>query len=92
MNATKESLILATANATGDSVKWARYTIEAFLKEIKTQWVSGGTVSIRGFGTMTSKQTKARIGRNPKTGATIPISARRRLHFRVSGQLQKRAE
>jgi nucleoid DNA-binding protein len=90
MNATKESLILATANATGDSVKCTRNTIEAFLNEIETQWGSGGTVSIRGFGTMTSKQTKARIGRNPKTGATIPISERRRLVFRISADLKKR--
>jgi nucleoid DNA-binding protein len=90
MNATKESLILATANATGDTITQTRITIETFLNELTTQWVSGGTVSIRGFGTMSSKQVKARIGRNPKTGATIPISARRRLVFKISGDLKKR--
>jgi nucleoid DNA-binding protein len=90
MNSTKESLILATANATGDTIAQTRICIETFLNEIETHWLSGGVVSLRGFGTMASKNAPARIGRNPKTGATVPISARRRLTFKISGELQKR--
>jgi DNA-binding protein HU-beta len=37
----------------------------------------GGTVTLTGFGTFKSIKTKARQGRNPKTGQKITIPAKR---------------
>jgi len=47
----------------------------------------GDRVEIRGFGTFNVKQRKAREGRNPKTGETIQIPARRAIHFRAGKEL-----
>ena len=38
---------------------------------------SGEKVSLAGFGTFETRQRKARMGRNPKTGETIQIAARK---------------
>jgi nucleoid DNA-binding protein len=37
----------------------------------------GGKVALVGFGTFSSGKRKARIGRNPQTGAAIKIPARK---------------
>jgi DNA-binding protein HU-beta len=45
-------------------------------------------VAISGFGTFKVKQTKARQGRNPKTGETIQIPAKKKVAFRASKELK----
>ena len=42
------------------------------------------TVAIAGFGTFESRRRKARTGRNPATGETIKIPAKRVVKFRVA--------
>ena len=43
---------------------------------------SGGKVTLAGFGTFETRRRKARTGRNPRTGQTIQIPARRSPAFR----------
>jgi nucleoid DNA-binding protein len=43
---------------------------------------SGKRVIIPGFGTFKMATSKARMGRNPKTGAAVAIPAKRRVHFK----------
>lgn len=45
-------------------------------------------IAISGFGTFKVKQTKARQGRNPKTGETIQISAKKKITFKASKELK----
>jgi len=44
-------------------------------------------VDLRGFGSFNVKDKKARQGRNPKTGETIQIAARRAATFKPSKEL-----
>ena len=50
----------------------------------------GDRVELRGFGTFTTKLRNARIGRNPKTGEDVTISARRVVTFRAGNKLRKK--
>jgi DNA-binding protein HU-beta len=50
-------------------------------KEISDAARSGAETSIPGFGKFKVKDTPAREGRNPSTGATIKIAASRKLTF-----------
>ena len=52
-------------------------TIEAITKSM----YSGEPVVIPGFGSFTVRERAARSGRNPRTGETITIAARKRVHF-----------
>ena len=49
----------------------------------------GDRVALIGFGTFSVSQRKARNGRNPQTGATIKIAARRVAKFTPGNELKK---
>ena len=49
---------------------------------------SGGKVTLAGFGTFETRHRKARTGRNPRTGATIQIAARKSPAFRPGKTLK----
>ena len=51
---------------------------------------AGGKVNITGFGSFTTKQRSARQGRNPATGETIMIPARKYAHFSAAKGLKDR--
>jgi DNA-binding protein HU-beta len=59
----------------------ARPIVESVFKEISDAARSGSETSIPGFGKFKVKDTPAREGRNPSTGATIKIAASRKLTF-----------
>ena len=49
---------------------------------------SGEKVNISGFGTFSVSQRKGRLGRNPKTGATIEIAPSRAAKFKAGKTLK----
>jgi len=49
--------------------------LDVFCEVVTNAVASGDSVKIQGFGIFEPKQRAARIGRNPKTGEEIPISA-----------------
>lgn len=53
---------------------------------------AGRKVTITGFGTFETRQRKARQGRNPATGETIQIPAKKYAHFRPGQGLKDRVE
>jgi DNA-binding protein HU-beta len=63
-------------------------TLDAAFGEIAKALASGETLRLPGFGTLTTKQTTARKGRDPRTGAAIKIAAKRRVVFRPAEALK----
>lgn len=53
---------------------------------------AGRKVTITGFGTFETRRRAARTGRNPATGQTIQIPARKYAHFRAGQGLKSRVE
>ena len=68
--------------------KEAQVAVETMLDAIKGSLKKKEDVTISGFGTFRVKQTKARTGRNPKTGETIQIPAKKKIAFRASKDLK----
>jgi integration host factor subunit beta len=50
----------------------------------------GQRVELRGFGAVSTKQRKARTGRNPRTGVAVPVDAKTVLAFKAGRELQRR--
>jgi integration host factor subunit beta len=50
---------------------------------------SGDRVEIRGFGSFYTRHRRARIGRNPKTGARVEVPPKRVPLFRPSQELRE---
>ena len=66
--------------------------VESILAHVSDALVRGETVKISSFGTFQVRKKGARMGRNPKTGEEIPISARRVVTFRPGQKLKARVE
>jgi len=52
----------------------------------------GERIEIRGFGSFVVKCRQAREGRNPKTGAIVPVDAKRVPFFKVGKELRLRVD
>ena len=53
---------------------------------------SGDGVEIRGFGSFRTRQRRARIGRNPRTGARVEVAARKIAYFKSSKEVREIVE
>ncbi len=63
--------------------------LNATFDAIKGSLKKGQKVSLIGFGTWQVKTRKARTGRNPRTGETINIKARKVPTFSAGAELKK---
>jgi len=62
--------------------------ITTIFDEISSALSRGDRVELRGFGAFSIKQRNARIGRNPRTGATVQVPAKRVPYFKTGKQLR----
>jgi len=69
----------------------AKALVEDFFEEIRLSLESGGEVKLSGFGNFELRNKASRPGRNPKTGESIPVSARRVVAFKPGQKLSSRA-
>lgn len=79
MNNTDLAEKLAQAN--GLTKADARKAVDAVFAAIAEAAAAGEEIALNGFGKFKVKDTPAREGRNPSTGATIQIAAARKLTF-----------
>lgn len=79
---------LATEN--GLSKADAKKIVDGVFAAISDAVASGDEVSIGGFGKFKVKDTAAREGRNPQTGATIQIAASKKLGFSPAKAIKDR--
>ena len=63
--------------------------LNAAIDAIKGSLKKGQKVSLIGFGSFVVRSRKARMGRNPKTGETIQIKARKVPAFSAGAELKK---
>ena len=86
--ATKKVLARSVRVMTGIPVTTSRKVIDAFLRAIREELQHGRAVKCRHFGYFDVRGAPERKGRNPKTGETVYIPARRRLVFRPADEMQ----
>ena len=89
---TRADLSEAVYNEIGLSRVESSEIVEAVLDEVSMALVAGEEVKLSSFGTFSVRQKNGRIGRNPKTGEEIPITARRVVTFRPGQKLKVRVE
>ena len=73
----KQDLIDAIAKASGLSKAAAGRALDATTATVTKTLKKGDSVTLIGFGTFKVSKRAARNGRNPRTGATIKIAARK---------------
>ena len=64
--------------------------VETIFREMSDALVRGDRVELRNFGAFTVKEREARIGRNPKTGESVQVEAKRTPAFKAGKALRDR--
>jgi len=86
----KNELINEVARKTGLSRREAEVGIQTMLDTIAKDLISGGKVTLTGFGTFDVGKRKERLGVNPRTGRPIKISATKMPRFKPSKNLREK--
>jgi DNA-binding protein HU-beta len=84
----KNELVDAVASAASLKKSEAETVLEAILATISGELKKGSEVRLVGFGTFTVSNRAATEGRNPRTGETIKIPARRVPRFKAGKGLK----
>jgi integration host factor subunit alpha len=85
---TKADLVERIHTKIGFSKKESADMLESVFSIVKNTLEAGEKIKIAGFGNFEVKQKKDRKGRNPQTGESITIEARRILTFKPSTLLK----
>lgn len=85
---TKADLIDDVSRAVEMSRKDSEVIVETIFESIVKSLRTGDKIEIRGFGSFRTRQRKARIGRNPKTGARVDVPAKKIPFFKPSKELK----
>ena len=70
----------------------AKMLVEQFFEEIRYSLEHGEHVKLSGFGNYILRDKPQRPGRNPKTGAPVPVKARRVVTFKPGLKLKLKIE
>jgi len=81
------SAIVAKTNLTKVDAKKA---LDAFIEVSGETLKKGGKLTLVGFGSFSVTKRSARSGRNPRTGATIKIAAKKVVRFKSGACLNKK--
>ena len=84
---TKSDLIQQVSKESGMSQNQSGKIVNTVFDLIGNALVKGEEVRITGFGTFRTSETKARPGRNPRTGQQIQIPASKRVSFSAGSGL-----
>ncbi len=85
----KAELIANIADESGLSKADAKKALDGFEAVVTNALIGGGRVSMVGFGTWSVDQRDARMGRNPRTGESIEIAAKKVVKFKPGATLAR---
>ena len=85
----KDDLIAKVANSVGVSKTDAAKSVDAVFSNITSSLKGGNDVRLVGFGTFVVANRAATTGRNPRTGESIQIPAKKVPKFRAGKALKE---
>jgi len=85
---TKKELIYRISEKSGQKKIVTKNIIQAFIDEIIDELGRGNRLEFREFGVFELKDRAARKARNPRTGASVHVPAKKVVHFKA-GRLMK---
>ena len=86
---TKRELVIEVAERLGYTQNEVSDVIQMTLDTITSALAEGNRLEIRNFGVFELKVRDARIGRNPRTGDTVPIEEKRVAVFKPGKALRE---
>ena len=65
------------------------YSVNIIFESLADALKRGERIEIRGFGNLTIRQRKSRLGRNPKSGAPVKLAERKVPFFKTGKELRE---
>jgi DNA-binding protein HU-beta len=84
----RKALVDAVAEKSGLSKKDAESFLSSFVDVVTGELKSGGQVNLVGFGSFRVTERKSREARNPRTGETVRVPARKVPAFKAGKELK----
>jgi integration host factor subunit alpha len=89
MTLTKAHIVSAASKRTNHTMAQSADLVDALFEFIKQTLESGEDVLISGFGKWSVKEKQERRGRNPQTGESLTLAARKVITFKCPLALKK---
>ena len=86
----KSDLIELVANGRDCSVSVAKTIVDEIFFSMTDALVAGDRIEIRGFGSIAIKKYESYIGRNPRTGVSTVVAAKKHPIFKIGRELNDR--
>ena len=74
----------------GLSVREVEKIVSVFFDDIVDRLAADGRVELRGFGAFSTRARDGRTGRNPRTGETVEVDAKRVPYFKPGKEMRAR--
>ena len=66
--------------------------VKHLLELMSTSLAKGDRIEIRGFGSFSIREYRAKRGRNPRTGETVQVDEKKSVHFKAGKELRERVD
>ena len=87
----RSELVELLANDNPDlAIRDVEAIVSTFFDEISERLAADGRIELRGFGAFSTRARDARTGRNPRTGETVDVDAKRVPYFKPGKEMRAR--
>jgi DNA-binding protein HU-beta len=84
----KQDIVARVAERNEITKVKAEIAVDAFFDALKSALQAGERIELRGFGVFVVKPRKSGIGRNPRTGAEVPIPPGKTVRFKPGKEIR----
>lgn len=85
----KQELVEIIADKTHSTKAETKKMLETFIETVTETLAQGESIQLMGFGSFKTYERKAHLGRNPRTGETVTIPAKRVPSFTAGNALRE---
>ncbi len=86
---TKQQIAAKVSKQTGVPAIQVANVIQQTLDSISNALADGDHIELRNFGVFAARLQRARTGRNPNTGAAVPVPARAVVRFKPGKEMRR---
>lgn len=88
---TKKDIVIKISDETGIKQVDVKKVVQKTFDCIVESLTRGEKVELRNFGVFKLKERRARTGRNPRTGQTVPVPPRKVVVFKAGLEMKKKS-
>ena len=89
---TKKDIVLKITDATGIKQVDVKKIVQKTFDVIVDALMQGDKVDLRNFGVFKIKERRARFGRNPRTGQSVPVPPRKVVVFKSGLEMKQKVK